>query len=181
MSQYVNNASENMQATIEHLKSELNKVRTGRANTSMLDGILVEAYGNPTPINGVALITVPEARQILLKPFDKGLIGNIDEAIVKANLGFNPINDGENVRINIPALTEETRKLLVKDVKTIAEAHKVRIRNARQDANTAIKNDKDLTNDAQKGFEADVQEVTNKFNKEIDTICAAKEQEVMTI
>jgi ribosome recycling factor len=181
MSQYVDNANTSMEATIEHLKSELNKVRTGRANTNMLDGILVTAYGNPTPLNGVALVTVPEARQILIKPFDKNLIGDIDSSIAAANLGFNPINDGENIRINIPALTEETRKLLVKDVKAIAETHKVRIRNARQDANSAIKKDKDLTTDEQKALEASVQEYTNKFNKEIDTICATKEQEVMTI
>ncbi|MBL0701741.1 MAG: ribosome recycling factor [Spiroplasma sp.] len=181
MNDYIEKCEAAMQATLEHLKGELSKVRTGRANVNMLDGIMVEAYGNDTPLNGVALLTVPEAKQILIKPFDKNLIGDIDNAIVRANMGLNPINDGENIRINIPPLTEETRKDLVKDVKGVNEVHKVRIRNARQDANTAIKKDTELIDDDKKGLEKDIQELTNKYNKQLDEICTTKEQEVMKI
>ncbi len=172
---------EKMQKAIESLNTELAKVRTGRANPSMLDGVFVEAYGQPTPINQVAMVSVPEARQLLIKPFDPSLITEIEKGINNANLGLNPSSDGTQIRLNIPALTEETRKKYAKDVKAIGEDHKVRIRNARQDANNEIKKSADLTDDEKKQAESTVQDLTNKFNKEIDGLIANKEQEVMTI
>ncbi len=172
---------EKMQKAIESLNSELAKVRTGRANPSMLDSVFVEAYGQPTPINQVAMVSVPEARQLLIKPFDPSLIQEVEKGINNANLGLNPSNDGTQIRLTIPALTEDTRKKYAKDVKAIGEDHKVRIRNARQDANNAIKKSEELTDDEKKQAEVSVQELTNKFNKEIDGLVANKEQEVMTI
>lgn len=166
---------------IEHLKNDFSRVRTGRASANMLDAVKVEAYGNLNPINAVALVTVPEARQLLIKPFDKSLIGSIDKAIVSANLGFTPTNNGETLRITIPALTEETRKAMVKDVKSIAENNKVAIRNARQKAMDQVKKASDLNEDAKKGLENDVQTLTNKYNKMIEEVTKEKEQEVMTI
>lgn len=170
-----------MNKAIDSLKHELTKVRTGRANPAMVEGVVVEAYGAPTPINQVAMITVAEARQLLIKPFDPSLIQEVEKGINNANLGLNPSSDGQQIRLNIPALTEETRKKYAKDVKAIGEDHKVRIRNARQDANNDIKKSDELTDDEKKSLEASVQELTNKFNKEIDSLVSAKEQEVMTI
>ncbi len=172
---------EKMEKAVESLKTELAKVRTGRANPSMLEGVFVEAYGQQTPINQVAMVSVPEARQLLIKPFDPSLIQEVEKGINNANLGLNPSNDGTQIRLNIPALTEETRKKYAKDVKAIGEDHKVRIRNARQDANNAIKKSTELTDDEKKQVETSVQDLTNKYNKEIDTLVANKEQEVMTI
>ncbi len=172
---------EKMLKAIESLKVELSKVRTGRANPSMVDGVFVEAYGTPTPMNQVAMISVPEARQLLIKPFDPSLVEAIERAINNSNLGLNPSSDGHQIRLNIPALTEETRKQYAKDVKSIGEDHKVRIRNARQDANNAIKKSTELTDDEKKQTESTVQDLTNNFNKEIDSLVKAKEEEVMTI
>lgn len=177
----INNVEEKMNKAVDSLKVELSKIRTGRANPAMLDGVLVEAYGTPTPINQVAMVSVPEARQLLVKPFDPSLITAIEKAINNANLGVNPSSDGQQIRLLIPALTEETRAKYAKDVKSIGEEHKVRIRNARQDGNNVIKKDAELTDDEKKALEAQVQELTNTFNKKVDEIVAAKEQEVMTI
>lgn len=171
----------NMSKAIDSLKHELAKVRTGRANPSMVEGVMVEAYGAPTPINQVAMVTVAEARQLLIKPFDPSLIGEVEKGINNANLGLNPSSDGQQIRLNIPALTEETRKKYAKDVKAIGEDHKVRIRNARQDANNQIKKSDELTDDEKKSLETNVQDLTNKYNKDIDSLVAAKEEEVMTI
>lgn len=171
----------NMNKAIESLKHELTKVRTGRANPAMVEGVVVTAYGAPTPINQVAMITVAEARQLLIKPFDPSLIQEVEKGINNANLGLNPSSDGQQIRLNIPALTEETRKKYAKDVKAVGEDHKVRIRNSRQDANNEIKKSDELTDDEKKSLEANVQELTNKFNKEIDSLVNAKEEEVMTI
>lgn len=170
-----------MNKCIESLNFELTKVRTGRANPAMLDGILVEAYSNMTPINQVALVNVAEARQLLIKPFDKSIIGSIEKAINNANLGVNPSSDGEVIRITIAPLTEETRKVLCKDVKANGEDAKIRLRNVRQDAMSSIKKDKDLPEDAKKASEKKVEELTKKFNVEIDNIVSKKEQDVMTI
>ncbi len=172
---------EKMQKAIDSLKVELSKVRTGRANPAMVDGVLVEAYGTPTPLNQVAMVSVPEARQLLIKPFDPSLVEAIERGINNSNLGLNPSSDGQQIRLNIPALTEETRRQYAKDVKSIGEDHKVRIRNARQDANNAIKKSTELTDDEKKQTETSVQELTNNFNKEIDSLVKAKEEEVMTI
>ncbi len=171
---------ERMEKAIERLNGELDKLRTGRANPAVLDGITAEYYGTATPLNQIAVISVSEARQLLIKPFDKNSLKDIETAINEANLNLVPNNDGENIRINFPAITEETRKSLVKDVKKIGENIKVEIRNARKDANDELKKS-DLREDEQKSYMDDVQELTNKFNKSIDEVCAAKEKELMTI
>lgn len=171
---------EDMQAAITRLEGELGKLRTGRANPGILDSVMVQCYGAPTPLKQVAVITVSEARQLLIKPFDKNTLKDIETAIVTANLNLTPNNDGENIRLNFPALTEELRRELVKDVKKIGEDVKVNVRNARKDANDSLKKS-ELREDEQKAYMEDVQELTNKYNKQIDEICAKKEKEMMTV
>ncbi len=170
-----------MEEAISHMEVEFTKVRTGRANPAMLDDVTVEAYGNQTPLNQVALISVPEARQLLVKPFDPSLLKEIEAGINKAELGINPTNDGQNIRINIPALTEETRKELTKETKSIAEQAKVAIRNIRKNANNDVKKSDDLTDDEKKSLENDVQNLTNEFNDKIDSLLEAKNKDIMTI
>ncbi len=170
-----------MEDAIAHMEVEFTKVRTGRANPAMLDDVTVEAYGNQTPINQVALISVPEARQLLVKPFDPSLLKEIEAGINKAELGINPTNDGQNIRINIPALTEETRKELTKETKSIAEQAKVAIRNIRKNANNDIKKSDELTDDEKKNLENDVQNLTNEFNNKIDDLLDTKNKDIMTI
>ncbi len=170
-----------MEDAVAHMEVEFTKVRTGRANPAMLDEVLVEAYGNQTPLNQVALISVPEARQLLVKPFDPSLLKEIEAGINKAELGINPTNDGQNIRINIPALTEETRKELTKETKSIAEQAKVSIRNIRKTANNDIKKSTELTDDEKKSLENDVQNLTNEFNGKIDELLDVKNKDIMTI
>ncbi len=170
-----------MEEAVAHMEVEFTKVRTGRANPAMLDEVLVEAYGNQTPLNQVALISVPEARQLLVKPFDPSLLKEIEAGINKAELGINPTNDGQNIRINIPALTEETRKELTKETKSIAEQAKVSIRNIRKTANNDIKKSSELTDDEKKSLENDVQNLTNEFNGKIDGLLDVKNKDIMTI
>ena len=182
MSQTIlDNANDKMNKTIESFEHNLIQIRTGRANPAMLDGIEVEYYGSKTPLNQVSAITVPEGRQLLIKPYDKTLVEGIERAINEANLGINPQSDGENIRLNIPALTEESRKLLVKDVAKYAEDAKVAIRNIRRDANDAIKKDKELTKDDVQGYQDDVQELTDKTIKKVDEIAKAKETDLMRV
>ncbi|MFV0425126.1 MAG: ribosome recycling factor [Bacilli bacterium] len=176
----INQCEERMKKAIERLNSELDKLRTGRANPAVLDGLSADYYGTATPLNQIAVISVSEARQLLIKPFDKNSLKDIEVAINEANLNLVPNNDGENIRINFPAITEETRKSLVKDVKKIGENIKVEIRNSRKDANDELKKS-DLREDEQKAFMEDVQELTNKYNKLIDEICSKKEKDLMTI
>ncbi len=171
---------EEMKNALVRLDSELGKLRTGRANPAVLDQVMVEYYGTPTPLKQVAVISVSEARQLLVKPFDKNNLKDIEKAIVVADLNLTPNNDGENIRINFPAITEETRKDLVKEVKKIAESVKVNVRNARKDANDEIKKS-ELREDDQKAYMEDVQELTNNYNKQIDDICAVKEKDLMTV
>ncbi|MDF9866453.1 ribosome recycling factor [Bacilli bacterium PM5-3] len=182
MSQIIlDNTKDKMNKTIESFENNLVQIRTGRANPAMLDGIEVEYYGAMTPLNQVSAITVPEGRQLLIKPYDKTLVDGIERAINEANLGINPQSDGENVRLNIPPLTEESRKLLVKDVSKYAEDAKVAIRNIRRDANDAIKKDKELTKDDVQGYQDDVQTLTDNMIKKIDEIAKAKETDLMTV
>ncbi len=169
-----------MKKALERLNAELDKLRTGRANPAVLDGINADYYGTPTPLKQIAVISVSEARQLLIKPFDKNSLKDIEAAINEANLNLIPNNDGENIRINFPAITEETRKTLVKDVKKIGENIKVEIRNSRKDANDDLKK-LDLREDELKGYMDDVQELTNKYNKQVDEICTVKEKDLMTI
>ena len=177
----LDNAKDKMNKTIESFEHNLVQIRTGRANPAMLDGIEVDYYGSKTPLNQVSAITVPEGRQLLIKPYDKTLVEGIERALNEANLGINPQSDGENIRLNIPALTEESRKSLVKDVSKYAEDAKVAIRNIRRDANDAIKKDKELTKDDVQGYQDDVQELTDNMIKKVEEIAKVKEKELMTV
>lgn len=169
-----------MNMAIESLEKRFINVRAGRANPSMLDGIMVEYYGVPTPIRQLANISVPEARQLSIKPFDKSALGAIEKAIFEANLGVTPNNNGETVFIVIPALTEDRRKELVKQVKGMAEEGKIALRNIRQEGNSDIKA-LELPEDEEKRGNERVQVLINKYNKIIDEKLKEKEEELMTI
>ena len=169
-----------MISTIDSLKNKLTTIRAGRANPAMLGGIMVSYYGVPTPIQSVANITVPEARQLFIKPFDRSTLKNIEHAIIAANLGINPTNNGEMLIITIPALTEDKRREYVKQAKALSEDAKVVLRNIRQDANTEIKK-LELPEDQEKSSLNDVQELINKYNKIVDEKQKEKEEELMTV
>ncbi len=174
------NTEEKMQSTISSLEMKFTNVRAGRANPSMLDGITVDYYGVQTPLKQLANISIPEARQLMIKPFDRSILNTIEKAIFEANIGITPNNNGECIFLVIPPLTEERRKELVKQVKNLAEEAKIALRNIRQDANTSIKNLK-LPEDVEKEGNEDVQELINKYNKIIDEKLKEKEQDLMTI
>ena len=180
---FMDEAKELMQNAIAHLENELAKVRAGRANPKILNDVLVDYYGSPTPLAQVANITVPDPRTIAVQPWEKSMLAPIQKAIMNANLGFNPDNNGEIVRINVPPLTEERRKELVKQSKGIGETAKVSIRNARRDAIDMFKKMvKDgLPEDAAKDAEAEVQKITDSYNKKVDEVLAQKEKDIMTI
>jgi len=174
---------EKMEAAIEHLEKELLHIRAGKASPAMLDGVLVEYYGSMTPLNQVSNVSTPDARTIAIQPWEKGLIPVIEKAILAANLGLNPENNGEIIRINIPILTEERRKSLVKQVHQEGETAKVSIRTARKDANDSLKKlQKDgLSEDIEKDAETDVQKMTDNYGDKIDNLVKAKEKDIMTI
>ena len=172
--------TDNMDKTMENLNKRFATVRAGRANPSSLDGVFVDYYGSMTPLKQLATISVPEARQLLIKPFDKGSLGAIEKAILAANLGYNPGNDGETIRIVIPELTEERRRELVKQVKAICEDAKVSIRNIRRDGLEDVKK-AELPEDEAKGMEKDIQDLVNEYNKKIETMLKEKEQELLTV
>lgn len=172
--------TENMDKAIENLNKRFATVRAGRANPSSLDGVFVDYYGSMTPLKQLATIAVPEARQLLIKPFDKGSLGAIEKAIIAANLGFNPGNDGETIRIVIPELTEERRRELVKQVKAICEDAKVSVRNIRRDGLEEVKK-AELPEDEAKGMEKEIQDLVNDYNKKIETMLKEKEQELLTV
>jgi ribosome recycling factor len=170
--------------TLDDLKKDLAKVRTGRASTSILDGIRVDFYGTPTPLSGVASVNAPEPRLITIKPWDKSVLKDIEKAIREANLGINPMNDGELIRLPFPPLTEERRKEIAKQVKSKGEEHKVAVRNIRRDANESIKTqlkDKKITEDDNKRLQERVQKETDAGVAEVDKIIASKEKEVMSV
>lgn len=177
----INEFKTKLNGALDHLDRDLGKLRTGRANPAMLDGVLVEAYGSKMPLENVAMISIPEARQLLVKPFDPNTIGDVEKAIDAANLGFNPSNDGETLRISIPQLTEEIRRDIVKDAKKAGENAKITIRNIRKDAMDAIKKDAELTDDQKKNLESNVQDLVNEYNKKVDEVVKAKEADIMTI
>ena len=172
--------TEKMDKTIENLEKRFATVRAGRANPSSLDGVSVEYYGVMTPLKQLATISVPEARQLLIKPFDKSALNAIEKAILASNLGYNPGNDGETIRIIIPELTEERRKELAKQVKAIAEDAKVSVRNNRRDALEDLKK-AELPEDEEKGMEKDIQDLVNDYNKKIESLLKEKEQELLTV
>lgn len=172
--------TENMDKTVENFEKRLGTVRAGRANPSSLDGVMVEYYGAMTPLKQLATISVPEARQLLIKPFDKSCLGAIEKAILASNLGYNPGNDGETIRIIIPELTEERRKELAKQVKAIAEDSKVSIRNIRHDSIEQVKKC-ELPEDDEKALEKDIQDLVNEYNRKIEAKLKEKEQELLTV
>ena len=172
--------TERMDKTLETLDKRFATVRAGRANPSSLDGIMVEYYGSMTPLKQLATISVPEARQLLIKPFDKGCLKDIEKAILASNLGYNPGNDGETIRIVIPELTEERRRELAKQVKAISEEAKVSIRNIRHDGLEDVKKS-ELPEDQEKGMEKDIQDMVNEYNKKIDARLKEKEKELLTV
>ncbi|WP_459166163.1 ribosome recycling factor [Paenilisteria weihenstephanensis] len=166
------------------LQHQLGSIRAGRANASLLDRVSVDYYGAPTPINQVAGVSVPEARLLMISPYDKTALGDIEKAILKADLGIMPNNDGEVIRIAIPQLTEERRKELVKEVKKEAEDAKVAIRNVRRDANDDLKKlekSGDITEDDLRNFTEDVQKLTDASIKKLDEIAKSKEEEIMEV
>lgn len=175
---------ENMDKAIAVLEKSLSKVRTGRASLALLDGIRVEYYGTQTPLNQVASLSVPESRLIVISPWDNSVLGAIEKAIQKSDLGLMPINDGKLIRLAIPPLTEERRKELVKVVRKMAEECKVKQRNARRDANEQLKDlkkDGEISEDDLYAFQEEVQKITDRYIEKTDAILAAKEKEVMEI
>ncbi len=178
----ISDSKAHMQKAVEHLELELSKIRAGRANPSMLDVIHVDYYGTNTPLAQIASITTPDARSLAIQPWEKAMISPIEKAIMAANLGFTPQNDGTIVRINIPALTEERRKELVKKTKAEAEHSKVGIRTARRDANELLKKEaKSVPEDVAKGIEDQIQKITDQYIAIVDKHLEAKEKEIMTI
>lgn len=176
------NAVARMDKTIAALKEEYKTLRTGRASASIFDRVRVDYYGTPTPLNQVSTISVPEARSIVIQPFDKSLIGEIEKAIQKSELGLNPSNDGKVIRVSIPPLTAERRKELVKQAKATAENSRVAIRNIRRDGNDDLKKQQKeglLTEDGLKTAETDLQKATDKYIQEINKILEDKEKEIM--
>ncbi len=171
---------EKMQKAMETLDSKLATIRAGRANPSMLNGLMVEYYGNMTPINSIANITVPEAKQLFIKPFDRSALKNIEKAINESNLGIAPSNNGEMIILTIPELTEDRRREYVKMAKSIGEETKIALRNIRQEDNDKIKKE-ELPEDEEKLYLEDVQELINKYNKIVDDKVKEKEQELMKI
>ena len=173
-------AESKMDEAIENMEKRFTNIRAGRANPAMLDGVMVSYYGVDTPLKQLATISIPEARQLSIKPFDKSSIGSIEKAILAANIGITPNNNGEVIILNIPALTEETRREYVKQAKGYAEDCRIVLRNIRQDANKNIK-DLEVPEDDVKAGEEEVQELINKYNKIVDEKFKEKEQELMTV
>lgn len=177
---YINIAKERMEKAIDALCDKFTSVRAGRANPSMLDDVMVEYYGNMTPVKQVATIFVPEARQLNIKPFDKTMLGAIEKAIFEANLGVTPSNNGESIFITIPMLTEERRKELVKQVKELSEEGRISIRNIRKDIIDDIKND-DFSEDEERNITEKIQDIVNEYNKKIENLTKEKENDLMEI
>jgi ribosome recycling factor len=177
-------ADEQMQKCILALQNELNKVRTGRAQVNMLDGVRVNYYGQLTPLNQVAAISCPDAKSFLIAPWEASLLKEIEQAIVKSDLGLAPINDGKVIRLKVPELTEERRKDLVKQVKKIVEESRVAVRLVRRDTNEAIKallKEKKISEDDGKRAEADIQKLTDQFIEKINQVSEEKEKSILTL
>lgn len=176
----LDSAKESMDAAVAHLERAFVKIRAGKASPAMLSSVLVEYYGSQTPLAQVANINTPDGRTISVQPWEKGMLPEIEKAIMNANLGFNPMNNGDLIIINVPPLTEERRVQLTKQAKAEAEHAKVGVRSARQDANKEIK-DLDVSEDLESNATADVQELTDKYVKKIDDFLSAKEAEIMKV
>ena len=176
----VDTAKEKMELSLSHLDREMVNIRAGKANPIMLSGIKVDYYGAPTPLSQVANVNSPDGKTLTVQPWEKVMLAEIERAILVANLGFNPMNNGESIIINIPTLTEERRKELAKIAKAEVENAKISIRTARKDANTEIKNS-NTSKDIQKNFEIDIQNITDHYIKKADDIFALKEKEILTV
>lgn len=179
----LDHCKEKMEAALEHLEKELVHIRAGKASPAMLDGVHVDYYGSQTPLNQVSNVSTPDARTIAVQPWEKNLIPEIEKAILIANLGLNPDNNGEIIRINIPVLTEERRKGLVKQAHQEGEHAKVSVRGARKESNDNLKQllKDGLSEDLEKDAEAEVQRMTDEYGKKIDALVEAKEEDIMTI
>lgn len=180
---YIDDTREKMEKAIAHLESELLKIRAGKANPHILEGIYVDYYGVNTPLNQVSNISTPDAKTIAIQPWEKAMIEPIEKAILQANIGITPINNGELIRLNIPPLTEERRKELVKQVKSMGENTKVSIRTTRREGNDEIKNlqKEGLAEDIAKDAEEEIQQLTNTYSQKVDEIVDSKEKDIMTI
>jgi ribosome recycling factor len=176
----VESAKESMDLAIAHLEKELLNIRAGKANPIMLSTVKIDYYGAPTPLSQVANINTPDARTLTVQPWEKNLLADIEKAILIANLGFNPMNNGESVIINIPPLTEERRRDLAKLAKSESENAKIVIRAVRKDANDEIKKS-DTSEDLQKNYEIDIQNLTDQYTKKIDSLFSLKEKEILTV
>ncbi len=174
-------AKEKMEKTIESLKVNYTSIRTGRASAALLDRVEADYYGSPTPVNQIASITIPEPRQLLIKPYDKNDIKSIVAAINASDLGLNPVVDGAQIRLIIPALNEERRKELARLAKKYGEDAKVAIRNVRRDAMDEVKKNKELPEDSRKKLEEEIQKLTDSFVKKIDEVYSSKEKDIMTV
>lgn len=181
MSFYKDLATEAMESALQSLAENLATVRTGRANPAMLSKVMIDYYGEMTPINQMSQISVVEGTQLVVKLFDPSQLKNVEKAINAANLGFNAQNDGTVIRMNVPALTQETRKVLVKDVSKMAEEAKVVVRNARRDVNDQVKKDGDLSEDMEKRELETVQKVTDEFIKKVDEVAKEKSDEILLV
>ena len=177
----MNLLKDKMSRVLDNLMKEFATIRTGRANAAILDRISVEYYGFMTPLKEISQITTPEARVIMIKPYEPEALKMIEKAIKDSNIGLNPNNDGTVIRLNVPALTEERRKEIVKSLGKTCEESRVAIRNARRDANETLKRDKSLPEDQRKRDEKEVQKITDEFIKKIDDAAKAKEKEIMTV
>tara|TARA_B100002052_G_C15763777_1_gene543631 strand:+ start:195 stop:752 length:558 start_codon:yes stop_codon:yes gene_type:complete len=172
---------ESMANAISHLEKKLLNIRAGKANPNMLINVFVDYYGTKTPINQVANINTPDGKTLIIQPWDKSILEEVEKGIELANLGFNPMNNGENIIINVPVLTEERRIELVKQAKIEIEDAKIAIRNARKDANNQIKNNEDFSDDVKKNAEIDIQELTDSYTNKLDKIFEIKKNEIMTM
>ncbi len=184
MNEVILETSDKMEKSVEAFKKELSKVRTGRASLSILDGIFVDAYGSSMPLNQVGTITIPESRMIVIQPWDPQMLPAIEKAILKSDIGLNPIGDGKVIRLNIPQLTEERRKDLVKSVRKVAEEFRVAIRNIRRESIEILKKqkkDKEISEDELFKFQDEAQSETDSYIKQIDEVTANKEKEVMEV
>lgn len=177
----LDSAKENMDGSLQHLELAFTKIRAGKASPQMLDGVNVDYYGAMTPLSQASNINTPDARTISVQPWDKSLLEVMEKAIIDANLGFNPMNNGEMIIINVPPLTEERRLQLVKQAKTESENAKVSIRNARKEANDELKKLSGISEDILKDSEASVQELTNSFTSKVDALLSSKESEILTV
>jgi ribosome recycling factor len=177
-------AQDRMQKTLDNLANDFKRLRTGRASISLVDGIRVEYYGTSTPLNQLATLTIPEPRTIMIQPWDTTIIGEVEKAILRSELGLTPMNDGKVIRINVPPLTAERRRDLVKVIKKMAEETKVAVRNVRRDANEMVKDlkkEKEISEDDQFRAQEETQKITDEFIKKIDALYGIKEKEILEI